>query len=231
MSRLLSIEHAWAERVTSVAARGDTALGTVTIGSTIGITSGGSGWSEVDEHWRFAIIEFTSGTLAGEWRVVTSYNYAAGVASFGWHDALPSAPAAESRYRLSFEPLNTATVFTRGVLPASMSEEELPAVILATERRRTLEAVAIGRGPGARRARYELRTDLLSPWSQSEEDEVIAHKLYAQIDAMRGVPMGLPGVAYGDTPGSADEIASYGELDRGTRVYWSVVQQQWSFMM
>lgn len=231
MSRLLSIEKAWTSRVKAIAARRDAGEGTVATSGTTSITPSGGDWSSEENFWRFAIVSFHSGALAGEWRVVTSYTNSAGFALLGWHDALPTAPAAGVKFRVSFAPLNTATVFSRGVIPTSITEEELPAVILCTERRRTLEAVAVGRGPGARRARYELRTDLLSPWSENEEDEVVAHQLYAQVDAMRGVPTGLPGVAYGDTPTTADEIASYGELDRGTRVYWSVIQQQWSFMM
>jgi len=229
MSRLLTIERAWTDRIDTVAALSETRTGTVATATTLSVSFPVGTWDVTTDHYRYAVCEFTSGALKDEWRVVTAYGVDGGTATLSWHDALPSAPLAAVTFSVSFAPVYGATIFRRGVVPSTIRESELPMIFAASERQRAIEQQAIGRGPGARKARYTLRTDVLSLWDDTETAEVEAHKLYAQLDAMRGQPFGIPGVAYAEVPTSADDVAGYGELDRGTRVYWSTLRQSWTF--
>lgn len=230
MSQVREVEQAWGALIEAVA---DTttaaASGVATAGTDRSVSCAASGWSATANAWRWAVLAFTSGANAGRFRVVTSYAVADGAAVFSWRQALPAAVAAEDAFTVSFAPLAGATVFMRRIIPASLQAAEMPAVFVAATRSRSITSQGIGNQQGSRRAVLEVRTDLVSPWDDTVANALLADQLFEQVDQLWQNTTGLAGVAQVVTPERDAEIAAFGELDRGSRVYWSTLWMRFGY--
>lgn len=63
MSRLLTIERAWTDRIDTVATLSETRTGTVATATTLSVSFPVGTWDVTTDHYRYAVCEFTSGAL------------------------------------------------------------------------------------------------------------------------------------------------------------------------
>ena len=218
MSQLREVENGVKALLDAVAARTDAATGTAATGSATTLTDAALSGTD----WQWAVLAMTSGANAGRWRVVTSWDDDTDTVTV--RQAFPAAIAAEDTYSLAMAPLGGATVFLRNIIPKSLRAAELPAVFVAGQRTRRIEPQVVGNEQGARQAIVEIRTDLIAPWGDDEEtDRELSDKLFEQVDQMRQMRTRLPGIARMRRSTRDEEISSFGELDAGQRVFWSIV--------
>jgi hypothetical protein len=231
MSKVREVEAAWLAQMNVVVANetdpqnGEVKTATVT---SVSVTS--TGWSATADAWRWAVLTFTSGGRAGQFRVVTSYAVADGSATFTWREPLTAAPAAKDLFTVSFAPLAGATPFLHQPIPKSISDSELPAIVAAAHR--TLKYTYDGGGAtsrGTKEATLILRTDLISAWSDASTAEALAlqaDQLYEQVNQIRLNTKGIVGVTHVDGAMQVEEPSALGELSDGKLVYWSVLYTQ-----
>lgn len=231
MSQILEVEDAWYDLLAAVAAKGATAkAGTVTdVNSLRSVSCSATGWTATADAYKWAVLTWTSGTQSGRFRVLNASSVAAGSLTLSWRNAMPETPAVGNTFSVSFAPLAGAKVFQRAQIPETLAPAtELPAVFVAGQRRRVLTGHGVGNTEGSVRADLTIRTDLLSAWTSlpgqsGGTDDVAAHSLYEQVDQIRLCARSLGGIALIDLPTQPEDVAAFGELDRGQRVYWSTL--------